>query len=162
MGELHGNRALADSGGDALHRLIADVTRAEDAGNVRLEEERIAREGPAARLAVFLLEIRTGENEPMLVALHDLGNPVGPRLGTDEDEERRGLELALLATTSDGDGMEPFIAVDGGDPRSGEDGDIGRPVHLIDEILRHAVAKRVAADEHGDALRVAREEERRL
>src|SRR4051812_23660682 len=162
MRELHSDRTLANGRGNALHGLIANVTGAEDAGNVRLEQERITSERPTTRPSVLLLQIGPGENEPMLVALHDVGNPVGTRLGADEDEERRGLELALLAATGDGDRAKPFIAVDGGDTRPGEDGDIGYPVHLIDEILRHAVAEGIAPDEHCDAFRVAGEEERRL
>src|SRR5437763_4489691 len=84
VGELHGDGPLADGGRNTLHRLVAHVPGAEYTGHVRLEQIRIARERPTARLSVLLLEIRTRKNEPVVVTLYDSGDPVGAWLGTDE------------------------------------------------------------------------------
>src|SRR5919198_189678 len=97
VGELDGDGSLADGGRDPLHRLMPHVAGAEDAGDVRLEQVRIAVERPAARPTVLLLEIGASENEAVLVPLNNSGDPIRARLGADEREERRHLHLALLA-----------------------------------------------------------------
>ena len=50
--ELDGHRPLADPGGDPLDRPAADVAGREDAGHVRLEQERLPGEGPPGHPAV--------------------------------------------------------------------------------------------------------------
>jgi len=49
MDEGHRHRAFADRQGDAPYRVVANVAGGEDAGDVGLEEVRIAVEGPARR-----------------------------------------------------------------------------------------------------------------
>src|SRR5579885_859981 len=87
MRELHGNSAFTDGGRDALDGLVANVAGAKHTGNIRLEQIRIARQRPSAWPTVLLLQIGAGENEPILIALHDAGDPLRSRLGADEREE---------------------------------------------------------------------------
>src|SRR2546423_1294438 len=95
VGELHGNGPLANGGRDTLHRLMAHVAGAEYTGYVRLEQIRITRERPAARLPVLLLEIRTRKNEPVVVALDDIGDPLRAWLGTGEGLSAGHVEGAI-------------------------------------------------------------------
>jgi hypothetical protein len=41
MNELYRHRAFADSRGDSFDRTVADVADGENAGNIRLQQERI-------------------------------------------------------------------------------------------------------------------------
>src|SRR3954463_212716 len=140
MGELDGDRALADRRRDALHRLVAHVTGAEDAGHARLQEIRIAAQVPAANLATFDRQIGAGENEAVLVALENARHPVGTRLGADEREERCRLELPLLAATGDRDGTQAVVAVGRRDAGARHHREVRRRLDLIDEVLGHARA----------------------
>ena len=58
MHEGDRHAALADGGGDALHRARAHVAAREDARHARLEQVRISVERPAARIA----DIGAGEH----------------------------------------------------------------------------------------------------
>lgn len=64
MDEPDRDRALADGGGDAVHRTVADVSRGEDTGDAGLERERAALERPAA----VTLEIRSGRTGKRITA----------------------------------------------------------------------------------------------
>src|SRR5437763_4358508 len=138
MRELHRDGAFANGRGDALHGLVANVSGGEHARNARLEKVGVAGQRPSARTSALLLEIGSGEYEAILIALNDAGNPLRPRLGADEREEGRHLQLALLAVARERDGSEPFVAVRRGHSSASEDGDIWRRLDLMDEVIRHA------------------------
>src|SRR5262249_47490807 len=77
--------ALADRGGDPLHRAAADVADSEDARPAGLEGMPIAGAGLGA-----------GANEAMAVERDAaLGEPRGIRIGADEKEELRGAAADL-------------------------------------------------------------------
>src|SRR6476469_7185177 len=79
--QVDGHAALADGGGDPLHRVEPDVAGREHAGGARLERERRSFECP---LGIDRLDhLRAGDHEPVGVA-GDLGaEPVGAWGGTD-------------------------------------------------------------------------------
>src|SRR5829696_4588394 len=58
------DRALADGGGDAVHRPVADISRGKDSGHAGLEGERAAPERPAP----VVFEIRSGVNESAVLS----------------------------------------------------------------------------------------------
>jgi hypothetical protein len=61
VGQGHGHRALADGPGDALGRAVADVARGEQAGDARLEGERVAVERPVLGALAALEQVGAGE-----------------------------------------------------------------------------------------------------
>ena len=105
MHELDRHRALADGGGDALHRACVDIADGKDAELTRLEEERSL---TAERLG---LDIAPGEQEAVLVHRNMAAQPVGVRLGANEHEERFAVDLALRAVqrVADDELLEPLF-----------------------------------------------------
>jgi dienelactone hydrolase len=88
MDELHGRRAFAHSGGDSLHRPVADIAGGKDPGDARFQPERLALEGPVLRarcLAVGARQIRVRQDEAVTVSLHDAVEPLRVGHGADED-----------------------------------------------------------------------------
>ena len=89
MGERDGHRALADSSGDPFGRPVADVAGGEEAGNARLERERVAGERPAGRPLAAIEQIRPSEDVARgICADSATGRPGRPRNTADADEER--------------------------------------------------------------------------
>src|ERR1700729_1557239 len=89
--------AFADRGGDAFDGRTANVTGGKDSREARLEWIGFPRETP-------ILDFASRTNVAMLVALQRFGQPIGFRVGADENEQRvRGALLlgARRAATSD-------------------------------------------------------------
>src|SRR3954454_938702 len=107
--EGDGHAALADRGGDALDRSVADVAAGEDAGHARLEQVRIAPGPQAARLA----HVRAGEHEALRVERDLLREPSRLGVGADEDEEAAGVDAGDLVglAVADVDRLQRALAV---------------------------------------------------
>src|SRR5262245_16954940 len=90
-GEADGDRALADCRGGSLDRAapyVADRKRSRQAG---FEQVRISPYlFPDWRVADLLAEIRTSDDEAVAVQLDRVSQPLGVRLGADQDEQGRG------------------------------------------------------------------------
>src|SRR2546430_16146243 len=74
--ELHRHRALTNGGGASLGRARADVTGGEDARNTGLE--RVLGSRSSAR-----------EDEAVIVACDRVVEPIGARLGAEEEKQER-------------------------------------------------------------------------
>src|SRR2546430_16390359 len=74
--ELHRHRALTNGGGASLGRARADVTSGEDARNTGLE--RVLGSRSSAR-----------EDEAVIVACDRVVEPIGARLGAEEEKQER-------------------------------------------------------------------------
>src|SRR3954452_13929761 len=158
--EGDGHAALADRGGDALDRSVADVAAGEDAGHARLEQVGVALGRPAARRA----HVRAREHEALRVERDLLGQPFRLGVGADEDEETTGVhagDLVRLAV-ADVDRLQRALAVYGGHLDGEAHLDVPAARELVDQVARHARAGRRAAAQHRDAARVHREEQRGL
>src|SRR6185437_13978606 len=92
-----GHRALADGGGDALDRAGAAVAYGEDAGEAGLEGEGGAADRAGGAAEVGDLEVDAGEEEAVVVLGQGAVEPLGARVGADEDEEAAAAEVATLA-----------------------------------------------------------------
>src|SRR5262249_12591764 len=93
MHERDCEAALADGGSDALHRARTNVAAREDARHARLEEVPVAIEVPLPLGA----DVGTREHVAARVE-RDLGRePVGVRIGADEEEEPARLEASYIA-----------------------------------------------------------------
>src|SRR3989442_6518783 len=91
-------RSLPDRGRDPFHRTGAHVADGEHAGPAGLE-------GPAIGA-----DIRTGAHEPLVVERYvAAGQPIGVRLGADEEEEVPDQPAHLLARLSPADRLERAI-----------------------------------------------------
>ena len=88
----HGARTLADGGGDALHRAVADVAGGEHAGHGRLKWQR--RRCPRGQRPH---QLTIGEHEPILVEQHAVTQPARRGLRADEAEQPRAGNRLLLA-----------------------------------------------------------------
>src|SRR5581483_138269 len=97
--ELDRHRSFADRRRAALRRSAADVARGEDAGHARLEQ-------------VVRVRGVAGEDEAVGMASDGVVQPLGARLGAEEEEEK-GERKPLAALQSDG--LEPSVlAVESG------------------------------------------------
>ena len=72
MDELHGHRSFADSGSHAFHRTVPHIAHGKKAGNIGLQQERIAVERPALGALAVPYQVGAGEDESALVALDDI------------------------------------------------------------------------------------------
>src|ERR671932_68342 len=79
------HRALADGLGDALDGLVAYVAHCEHTRQAGLERQRRAGERPCLRGNIV-----ARQDEAAVVPLEDIAQPLGARLGPDQDEHRRG------------------------------------------------------------------------
>ena len=86
MDELHGNRAFSDSRGYTLYGSVANVADSEQAGNVGLEEIRVALERPTLRKLAVTNKVGTGKEKAALVAFYHAREPIGSRHGADKYE----------------------------------------------------------------------------
>jgi len=153
-------RPLAHGGGDAAGSALAHVAGGEDAGDARLQQERVARQLPALRPLAVDDQVRPGQDEADAVALHDAGHALAVGHGADEQEEGRRVNAVLLArfVILDGDPLQPIGAMHRLDRVARQHLDVVGGGDLVNEILRHALAERRGADEHRDLAGVAREE----
>src|SRR5271154_3548818 len=88
MDELHGNRTLADSRSDTLHRAVTHVADGEDSGNVRLEQERIPVKRPAFGPFPFAYRVGSVKEKPAIVPLNKISEPVGAGKCADKNKNR--------------------------------------------------------------------------
>ena len=112
QGDRH--RALADGGGDPLHRVGAYVAGDEDAGDAGLQAPTArARASTRGALAVED-EVGPGEQEAAIVALQDPCSQSVLGCGPDEDEQMAGLDPLGLAGRhmAQGQRLEVVVAVD--------------------------------------------------
>ena len=77
MDELHRHRSFAHSGSHALHRTMAHIAHGKNAGNIGLQQERIALERPALGALPVPYEVGTGQDETAFVALDQI-RPASP------------------------------------------------------------------------------------
>ena len=66
MNELHSHRALAHAGGYALHRTVADISHGKQAGNIGLQQKRIAVERPPLGPLSIAYQIRAGQDKAVI------------------------------------------------------------------------------------------------
>ena len=163
MHEQHGHRAFAYRGGDALDRLVAHVACGEDAGDARLERERLpVLQRPGRATLGHVQHLVAREDEPALRARRSVAEPVGVRLGADEDEHRRGGNARELPGLVDRDLLQLVLSVRLAHLRPQPHGDlVGHGLDAVDEVLRHRLLEALAAieDRH---VRRASEVERGL
>src|SRR5262249_45660608 len=86
MDELDGHRSFADAASHSFDRAVAHIAHGEDAGDIGFQQERIAIESPSFRALPVTDKIRASEQESTLVALDQVGQPIRPRQGPDENE----------------------------------------------------------------------------
>src|SRR5262245_8839280 len=148
MNESHGGCPFAHSGGDSLDRPVAHVASGEDARDRGFEPERITGERPAGGLMPFAAQFRKvwpGQNETVIVSLHDVFEPFRMRLRTDKDEERIRPDLLFLSRRSveDGDRIKMLLPMrlNNGSPQSQLD--VLCPSDLLDQVMRHFLRQRV-------------------
>ena len=157
VNEGDGHAALAHGRGDAFDRTEPDVAAGENARDAGLEEVGVAVEVPPARRS----HLRPGEDVAVVVE-RDLGRqPVGLRIGADEDVEPAGAQSFGFAADAivDVDRLERNVAGRGGHLGVDERADVGARVELVDQVPGHALFQRCAAAEDGDGPGVGREEE---
>src|SRR5436190_956591 len=98
MDELHRHRSFPNTGGDPLYGTMAHIAHGKDAGNIRLEQERISVEDPSLRALPVTDKVGTSQEETALVPLDDIRQPVRPRQCSYEDKHRaRRHALNLLS-----------------------------------------------------------------
>src|SRR4029077_8624560 len=134
MHELHDDGALADAGGDTLHRAVAHVTDDKNARNIGFEQAGIAVERPAFRALAIVEQVRTGQDDPALIAHHQRVEPFGARLRADEDEQASGRELFGFRgdRTLDGNLRKPRVPGSFDHAGVGPDLDVGSFFDLLD------------------------------
>src|SRR5215204_1906624 len=85
--QLDGDGALAHRRGNPFYRSMPNVAGGEYAGHARLQEQRMALEGPPLRRAAIFEKVLTGNDEAPAVALYLLRQPLGAGLGAYENEQ---------------------------------------------------------------------------
>ena len=147
MHERDRHRSLAHGARHPLDRARADVAGDEHSGHARLERERVALKRPAVAL-----DVEAGEDEAALVARDDTLEPVGQRPGADEHEARVGLLDRVAAVgVADAQGAQAAVALRGHGLTPGAHLDVVERLDLLDQVVRHRLRQRVAADEHRHA-----------
>src|SRR5882757_7335083 len=145
--DADGHRALADGGGDALDRAGAAVADGEDAGEAGLQGEGGAADRAGGAAEVGDLEVDPGEEEAVVVLGEGAVEPLGARVGADEDEKAAATEVATLATAVvfDDDPLERVLAAHLADLGVDEQLDVVDRFDLVDEVAGHALAQVAAA-----------------
>ena len=117
----------------------------------RLDSRNIGsrRSGQSPAGLAVLQEVGPGHHEPRLIAAHGIGQPLGARLGSDQDEQ--GSRPDRFGPTGfqigKGQAFQAVLPGAAGHRDAAADGDVGGGVDLPDEVLRHAVRQRAAPDE---------------
>ena len=144
--ELDRHCPFANGRGASFGRPGADVAGREHAGNIGLEQ-------------VVDVRCRAGENEALVVAADGVVEPLGARKRAEEKEhERRGKPFAARERDSR---EVPVFAMELGNLAPVSNGD-GVPLELVDEVVRHRLAKVGAAVEEGDERAATGEPDRGL
>src|ERR1700757_3600314 len=79
MDELYGISAFAYTGSDAFDGAVTDVAGDEDAGHTGFEEPGLACERPAFGHFPVGQQIGASQDEALVIALDDAGEPLGAR-----------------------------------------------------------------------------------
>src|SRR5258705_8310481 len=120
MNEAHRHCALAYRRRTAFDRSAPNVSRGEHPSKTRLEEKR---RPPLRAPKVGADGIErygaAGQDETLLVKLHAATQPVGVRIGPDEQKQRRCVDARLDASIfADADGLDMTVAFRPRHPRS--------------------------------------------
>ena len=113
MNEQHGGCALADTGCDSFDGSMANVACCEYSGNAAFQPERISFQRPALRtmaVSAQLFQVGPGQDESVVIRLHDAFEILRVRKTTDKDEKRmRWYGFFLLrGTVQYGDCLKPL------------------------------------------------------
>src|SRR5215469_132865 len=111
--EADGDRALADGGSYPLDRAAAHITGREHAGHAGVQQVGIAvQPGPGGLRKPA--EVRPGDHEAVAVQSDGSGEPLGVRLGADENEQGRGVQRSpgRCGQVFDHDPLEPYGPVE--------------------------------------------------
>src|SRR5687767_8897472 len=112
MDELDRDGALAHARRAPLDRAPSYVPGHENARDTHLQKERLPLLSPADGTTTSLCQVWPGEQETVLVPLHDSLQPVRVRHGADEDEEggRRHCLLITALGAQECDRLQPLVA----------------------------------------------------
>ena len=121
------------------------------------------RSGQSPALAV-IQEVGPGHHEPGLIAAHGIWQPLGARLGPDQDEQgscpdrfgRTGFQVGK------GQAFQAVLPGTAGHRDAATDGDVRGRIDLPDEVLGHAVRQRASPGEQGHPRSVFSEVDRCL
>src|SRR5689334_12750379 len=151
--EVDRHAALADGGGDPLHRVEPHVPGREDARHAGLQRERGSVLGPG-RPAWALQKLGPGHHEAVVVAQDVVTEPVGARHGADEDEQPRGLDVLRRpgGAVAQGQRLEVLLATGRDDLTAQAHLDVVRGGDPLDEVLRHGELEAGPPDEEHDPL----------
>ena len=121
MDGANGDRALADSPGDAFDRAVADVADREHARQARFERQGRMFQRPRLRR-----DVAAGQDEATIVQ-SEVAEPFGPWLGANHDEDDDGGDPFAPAGPGvfERQGFQAGLAVAVGDPGAGPDVDVG-------------------------------------
>src|SRR6185295_16188743 len=125
--------ALTDGCRDALDRSGADITHREDPGSAGFEGERLAIGRPLSRLR----GIGSRQDEAVLVERYLRREPVGSRLGADENEKHSCIASRCRAGPSidDLDRLELVVSVYPDNLGSRFHPDVGIPCDLLNQVV---------------------------
>ena len=145
--------------GDALDRAQAHVAAREDAGDARFEQVGIA----VARPAPGLHHVVAGQDIAARVARDLRRQPLGLRVGADEDEQAAAVVPAHLAVAP----SRMSIAVRwcrraSADFGAQRDLDVRLAPQLLDQVVRHALLQGIAAHDQRHRARMVGKVQRRL
>src|SRR5579863_2027878 len=150
MDELNHDCPFANSGSHSLDGAVAHIADNKNSRHTGFEQAGITVEIPAIGPFPVAKKIRSGEDEPAIVALDFAWEPLCAGLRANEDEEARSGKLRGFAggRVFDSDGGEPGIAMNFADASLRQDLDIRCRLNLLDEVVRHGAGKRVTTDKH--------------
>src|ERR1700690_1352397 len=139
MDELYCHGSLANSGRHSLYRTVPHVAHGKNAGDIGLEQERVAIESPSLGALPILNQIRAGQNESTLIAFDDTSQPIGSRRRSDEDEHRAGWHALKLVGvgTKNGNLFEMGIAMHLGYAGVRPQLNVRGLFNLVNQVLRH-------------------------
>ena len=109
---------------------------------------------------VRAIEGPVGEHEAVVVD-GDAGQPLAVRLGTDEREQGRAVDVEGSVRPGEGEALQGRFAGEGGDGLADVDLHPGVGLDAVDEVLRHRLGQR-PADDDADRRAALGEEHRRL
>ena len=156
-------RTVADGECDAFGRAAPDVSGGEDARAGGFDRAGLAvGQGPAVRFR----SIGTGEDEALGIDGDTRRQPVGPRLGADEDKDGRAIELARTPARHVAEpqvrARPVAVAVDGVDLDVPNDLDLFMTLDPASKVGGHALADIATAKQEGSPLGIVGEEHDRL
>src|SRR5918998_4775108 len=151
------DRALTHGRRDALDGSGAHVADGEHAGHARLERQRRPLERPALRRSGGDGHSGSRYDVAPCVPLDGLREPLRPWPRTDQEEEPRRVNLALLAglAITQGQPLEVPLPASVHDLRAVADLDVARRLDLVEQVARHAGVQRPRPYDECDPSRVA-------